>query len=67
MKTKLKGLASVAYLLNGREVFRGRVEYITNDNWLGIRQADGSLDEAPATRCVVLRHGAEFTSNAQGL
>lgn len=66
MKTKLKGLASVAYFLEGKEIFRGRVEYITNDNWLGVRQADGRIDEVPATRCAVLRHGAE-SSVAQGL
>jgi hypothetical protein len=38
--------SAVAYILDGVEVFRGVVEYVTEDLWAGIRQG-GRLDEAP--------------------
>lgn len=37
----------VKYVVNGAVVFQGVAEYVTSDGWVGIRQADGRLDEAP--------------------
>lgn len=36
----------VQYVLNNELVFWGIAEYATVDGWVGIRQFDGSLDEA---------------------
>lgn len=41
----MKGQA-VSYVLNGKVVFSGVVEYQTADGWTGIRQETGRLDEA---------------------
>lgn len=40
--------AVVMYVVNGVVGFWGIAEYVTKDGWIGIRQADGGLDEAPA-------------------
>lgn len=37
----------VQYVVNGIVSFWGVAEYVTKDGWVGIRQADGGLDEAP--------------------
>ncbi len=37
----------VQYVVDGEAVFWGRCEYI-DGGWVGIRQSDGRLDEAPA-------------------
>jgi hypothetical protein len=36
------------YRVDGTVVFGGICEYVTADGWVGIRQPDGRLDEAPA-------------------
>lgn len=37
----------VAYMVDGEAVFFGVAEYVVG-GWVGIRQDDGRLDEAPA-------------------
>jgi hypothetical protein len=51
----LKSEKRLGYIVNGLIVFSGVPAYVTKDGWIGIRQADGQVEEAPATRCIVLR------------
>ena len=41
----------VQYMVDGEIVFWGVAEYVAG-NWVGIRQVDGRLDEAPASHVV---------------
>jgi hypothetical protein len=37
----------VAYVVDGAPVFFGTPAYVTPDGWVGIRQVDGIINEAP--------------------
>ena len=56
---------TAAYVLDGVEVFRGTVEYVTRDLWAGIRSGydaarcqAGRVDEVPVQRLVIVPEAA---------
>jgi len=40
----------VAYKIDGKLVFAGRIEYATEDGWIGLRMEGERIDEIPADK-----------------